>query len=1067
MSKSLYNTGNSCNNGGCCISKSLYNTTIDNASLQQTLASFVNNQNNQPGSSNSSGDGSLTIFENVLVNNDLTVNGISYLNRVEANILSIDNNALYLSGNSISSTTNIELRPRNPTECEGYVLVHDNLVVEGCFTQICTTNTYIRDPVPTLNVCSATTVPDNDFSDIGFYFPYISPGPLPYTGSLFNGFMGYDRIRTPQENPRFVFWYDTIQPDPTQQNFIRNGGLPNGVEADTLYTYLIRNPDDPNAPNAINGNFKTDITIMADDNLNLIATDVMNFNSSNEVHNINWTLYNTGASDPTQSGFRVQDNVNSCNYIEMAQTNTPSIFHANAIGQAGLYLSHVDLINLNTCSGNIIFDSGNNIISNSANETQLNSTNQFTITATNPTNGYITMTSNGSQTIGANDVGIYMNSINHDIYQNSVDNVIVASNNIDHMANNQINLTSTNQTTITATDPTNGYITIESNGSQTISGNDVGIYVNSINHDIYENSVDNITNASNSIIEISPTITETATNIFMNASNNITSTAGNQQIMSSVNQTIITATDPTNGYITIESTGSQTIGIDDVGVYIHSINHDIYNDSDDYIVVAATNVNQSAGNTFTSTSVNQMNIFATDPTNGYITMRSQGSQLVGADDAGIWLDAQNHDIVMTSNDNITETTGIISERGDSISEVALNGDITSFSASGNIFLTTPTPTMQIYLNSQSRVHVRPGVEFDGVGSNPGLAFGTEFTTIYYDSVSGHFRLRHPTFDDRPIVVSAAGTLATPSSVAGAIAIYGDSSGWAINASQISALGTFLTGVTNITSPGVLQITAGTNVTISSPLISTDIGNDVAASGLLFGVVPTFFECDTTTVFGVGDNFQVTYLNSNTNTIDLSPPASGATPLYLQYNGIGALTWTSTTSSATLQNTYDNSLDPAVITLSGGVTPKSILIDDSTPYGNAANGILFGVGSTTTGNYFRVNKTGASTINIDFGTNATPVQSTFEGLVTIASTDLIISTGNLQISNAANGVFIGANQIIGAQEPAIPLLIDNTTGTPSLTLVQSTTFTDVDDNMASIAAKINIMIQTMQNHGLIA
>lgn len=1067
MSKSLYNTGNNCNNGGCCSSKTLYNTSIDNASLQQTLASFVNNQNNQPGSSNSSGDGSLTIFENVLVNNDLTVNGISYLNRVEANILSIDNNALYLSGNSISSTTNIELRPRNPTECEGYVLVHNNLVVEGCFTQICTDNIYIRDPVPTLNVCSATTIPENDFSDIGFYFPYISPGPLPYTGSLFKGFMGYDRIRTPQDTPRFVFWYDTIQPDPNQQNFIRNGGLPNGVEADTLFTYLIRNPDDPNAPNAINGNLKSDIKIMADSNVNIISTDVTSFNNSIELHNTNWALYHTGAIDPTMSGFRVEDTVSTCNYIEMAQTNTPSNFQANSSGQAGLYLSHLDLLSLNTCNGNIIFDSGNNIISNSANETQMNSVNQFSITATDPTNGYISVTSNGAQTVGSNDVGIYLNSVNHDIYQNSVDNVVVASGDITGTAGDQITLTSTNQTTITATDPTNGYITIESSGSQPIGGNDVGIYLNSVGHDIYENSVDNITNASNSIIEISPTITETATNIFMNASNNITSNAGNQQIMTSVNQTTITATDLTNGYITLETSGSQTVGTNDVGIYLHSINHDIFNDSVDFVVVASNNIGLNAGNNFISVSTNQTNIFATDPTNGYITINSQGSQAVGSNDAGIWLEAVNHDIVMTSVDNQTNATGVIGENGASINEVATTGDISSFSVLGNIYLSTPTPGMEIYLSSTSRVHVNPGIEFDGTPNNPGTAFGTEARTIYYDSVSNHFRLRHPTFNDRPIVVSASGTLATPSSATGTIAIWADPSGWALNASQITAIGQSLTGVNLISSTGILTLTAGTNVTVNAPLIATNINNDVAASGLLFGVVPTFYECDTTTVFNITDNFQVMYLNSTTNTIDVSPPASGATPLYLQYNGVGALTWTSTTSSATLQNTYDNSLDPAVITLSGGVTPKSILIIDSTPYASAATGVLFGIGENVLGGYFNISKAGASSVNMLVGSNITPVQSTFEGLVTIASTDLVISSGSLQISNTGSGVFIGANQIIGAQEPTIPQLIDNTTGTASITLVQSTTFADVDNNMASVALKINQIIQAMQNHGLIA
>ena len=377
MSKSIYN------NSGCgsgCSSKSLVNSNqVGNAATAgASVTQFISSQNiSTPAASNPSTGVSSTV-DTLTVSNNLTVLGTSNLNKIQTNSVVVSGGGLTLTNNTITSTSNIELRPFNPTPCDGFVLIENNLRVNGCFTDLCTTDIYIKDPVPSLNYCNDGTLPVDDNNDIGFEMKYIIPGDLSKT--LNTAFMGFDRTRFPTKGPRFVFWYDTDIISPPDQNYRRKIGATkaNGVEADILYTYLITNPDDTNAPATIPGGFaKTDITIDVNNALNIL--------NLKETHDIGqWEKHTVGSVNATQAGFRVEDATNtSCNFIELAQAGGQPGFQANATGK-GLYLWHNDKVDIQACAGTVYigpqigggpFGSGNDV--NFINSVNINNPNKL------------------------------------------------------------------------------------------------------------------------------------------------------------------------------------------------------------------------------------------------------------------------------------------------------------------------------------------------------------------------------------------------------------------------------------------------------------------------------------------------------------------------------------------------------------------------------------------------------------------------------------------------------------------------------------------------------------------
>jgi len=345
MSKSLYNNS-SCGKGGCS-SKSLTNTgQFGTVSSDQSVTQFISTQNQTPSSSNPS-TGIPLVVDNLTVNNNLDVLGTGNINMLNTNSISICSGGMnLLCGSITSNTTNIELHPFNPTPCSGYVLIENNLRVNGCFTDLCTTDTYIKDPVPTINFCTDGTFPVDDNNDVGIEMRYAEPTSFPLIQN--NAFIGLDRSRFVTGGPRFVMWYDTDIIGAPDQNFKRVGTKANGLDIDTIYTYLIKNPDNPDSPATIPGGYsKSDI--------NIEASDEFLVKASFEKHDIgNWEKHTIGTFLTNVTGFRVEDANNlSCNFIELARTAFPGGQAAAYGGKAGLYLWHETNVDINACTGTV------------------------------------------------------------------------------------------------------------------------------------------------------------------------------------------------------------------------------------------------------------------------------------------------------------------------------------------------------------------------------------------------------------------------------------------------------------------------------------------------------------------------------------------------------------------------------------------------------------------------------------------------------------------------------------------------------------------------------------------
>jgi hypothetical protein len=442
MSKSLFNSSGC---GGCCSSKSLINSS--EVSTTTTITQFISNQN-QGGGGGGSSTGVSSVVDNLTVNNNLTVGGSAFINNTTTNNLTVTNN---FKASNINSDSNILLNPNNPIPCSGEVLIQDNLQVDGCYTKLCTINTYIGDPVPTLNYCG-NVIPPNDNNDVGLLMYYR----VPATSVLNKGFFGLDRNRYTTSGPRFAIWHDTIQPIPTNKDYRRNNYTNStGLDIDAIYTYVIKNPDDPNAPVTIDASYsKNDINIVSSNDIYIKPNNDLIVNDLTQLHsNKLWEKHIIGISSSINAGFRVEDNNNACNFIELSNIGAFSgtgESATNSLG-AGLYLSHDKNISIYACNGYVNIgpkirglSSSTGIINDVEFEENvcINSPYRLLTNTINEKSSSLTI-----QTLGAG----------RDINLISVDN---------------ISTTSATSTTITTT---NGNITLNANGSDNLVQIDPGI----------------------------------------------------------------------------------------------------------------------------------------------------------------------------------------------------------------------------------------------------------------------------------------------------------------------------------------------------------------------------------------------------------------------------------------------------------------------------------------------------------------------------------------------------------------------------------------------------------------
>lgn len=513
MSRSLYNNNShhsGCN--GCCSSRSLYpaHTPGESSTSTASLLASLNTLISQ---------GTLQIAAASILNNSLTTLAVSgtftssqtaVLNQASVTLLTVGQagtTSLQLTNNTISSPiSNIVLAPYNPTTDTGEVTIQDNMSVYGSYANLCTSTIYMLDSVPKIGICSGgTSVIDTN--DRGLDIRYADvPGITQYIG-----FMGYDKSRQ-----RFVTWRDTTFGISSEQ-YERTGTLSNDSDIDVLYTYMITNPNDPNAPSVLNGLSKSNVVVQ--------ATNEFDTTSLDQNHNIGMaSIHTVGLVDPSQSLFSIIDASNSqYNFIQLSND-------ASQATGIGLFAYHSSKIELNTSSANNngiinILSNGSMVLSSDIGQINItaNGNNKDIILSAGGTmgqvqiqpelavdiiggltSGLVTVNDNLviNGTLGVSAGFVLQTNILTEINSNLVistttDHDITISSNADLLnMGNTIQLISNNvagsfiQLTTTYINPDsltdNGYISIESSGSQNITGLasgsfPAGVYINSQN----------------------------------------------------------------------------------------------------------------------------------------------------------------------------------------------------------------------------------------------------------------------------------------------------------------------------------------------------------------------------------------------------------------------------------------------------------------------------------------------------------------------------------------------------------------------------------------------------------
>ncbi|QKF94005.1 hypothetical protein QKU48_gp0547 [Fadolivirus algeromassiliense] len=1068
MSKSLQNNNLSCSK--CCASKSLQNTALSSGVItSQTLADFIaktTQSTSQPRVLLEDG-----IIDNLTINNLLKVLGSAEINTIITNSLTIGAGALVFDNTgTITGSGNITLSPNNPSECEGEVTITSNLTVNGCYTNLCTTDLYIKDSVPTLGICNSIDEPVDNNDDLGFELKYI----VPSSTTNYTGFFGFDKNRMNAYGPRWVFWYDTVKninvsDDSTDQNFYRNssGTLANGVEADILYTYLIKNPDNPEAPSNLLGNDKNDIKIQA-------LSGYIYTESSNQLHEITNNLsYEVGLTELHTIGtagggndgrFKVIDNDNTCNLIELSN-------RVDGNGK-GLFLYHMTNVDIKTCdtNGNVSITSGASGCVNISPILCVDKIKGLTGSTITITSDIQICDSPTSKTLKVDNI--------YECLTNMSIGTVSGTRDVNMISTRDINMDATRNLTI---DTTNGYIQTISKGFQaknyTLSNitpliSNVGTLIESDNgRDINLNSnagsillysttgktridsdevyiwggsnVDIKTFDSSGPINIETSGTTSPIFITTNAATSDikleTITSGDISLIS-VDDIILTAIGSTidmdSAIYTLDVTTSATITANTGLITLQTIL------SGDITITSASDILATASG-ISGIRIASLNSAPT----AFLELESRGSRNIalvnGITDVGIYLHTlNNHDIALQSSEDIEiqgnniifldtlllgPKSGYIqsSSRGyyDDIVNAPFNG--TNYEI-GTIIRSLNNH--DIYINAKSTLTgdgtfvVNPGVEFkvqpvtisSQIPINPGRI---PQTTIYFsgpDQVppGGPVISPPPTIGLRTRWRSGSGIdekLYVLSDVdrPGAVAFPIPYDGW---------VSVYKGNSGHLIEPTSTMIITGTTVTINGSLIAPGI-NDICASGLVFDsddVVGTgtykCYDTDKTQIISPLDNFRMIYLSAVTDQIRIGDNYTGPGDMYLNCDGISVQWRTLPPPPAfTLQTIYNNEVaTPADIVLNNVIQQVRISHDGAYSNGNV---IFEAVDNSATPNpYFQIVKASATSGTITIGNNTAPK----------LEVNTTIDNGTLKIVNVNTG---GTNA----------LDIENNTGTSMVTV----------------------------------
>lgn len=353
MSKSL--TGGSSCGKGCCSSKSLKNIEgivgqqINEDAITQIVNQIIGDIDTGAGPGDGGGGGPIEGIPDPLEVNNLVVFQLAQINNaLIGGVLDIGNGDLVFENNTITSNSSILVNPAIDFQ------IDPNLVVNGDYTRLNTTETRITDCVPTIGYINPTGILALDNCDRGFEFNYVTDEGGSFVWN--RGFFGYDKDRD-----RFVSWKrSALTPPASDQNYERLGADLNEFDLDVIYTTEIKNPD-----YLIGGLPVNDINIVA-------TSGTLNFTSLDQDHDADTINYDVASSEVHNIGaglaageFIVQiPDGTDCKKIELTEQGTP-----------GLYLYHSSFVDIQSCStGSVInIESNNDLIMKSRREMMISS----------------------------------------------------------------------------------------------------------------------------------------------------------------------------------------------------------------------------------------------------------------------------------------------------------------------------------------------------------------------------------------------------------------------------------------------------------------------------------------------------------------------------------------------------------------------------------------------------------------------------------------------------------------------------------------------------------------------
>lgn len=955
MSKSLRGATTS-GNKGCCSSKSLKNLEATGVAGvgAQSLSQFISQSQTGDIIIDGGGGGGIGQIPDPLTVNNLIVLELAALeNALIGTQLNIGNGDLVFQNNTITSNGSILVFPTIDFQ------IDPNLVVNGDYTRLNTTETRIFDRVPVIGFVDPGGILALDNHDRGLEFDYVTTDGMSF---FFNrGFFGYDKDRD-----RFVAWKRAIIDGGafgSDQNYMRTGAELNEFDLDVIYTTEIRNVD-----YLIGGSPNLNIRIMAASDIifrslleDHLTADVEYVVTDEEIH----TVGIGGASNTGRFRVEVANNPD-CNRIELNDKVLVGV-------DPGVFIYHDELIEIKTCEAMSLIDiasaddmmitaentlgieslSGAITVDADSGIFERNRSGQFLVSSGTATTGGFTQIRGrkAATPLPGNFV-----PANGDVYIEATDEIFLDANDpITLFSGDYVKVVPILRvdeiTSCNTTDP----VTFDTDICIT-AGNAL------LTNEIHEKDSDLIistTGAGNDI------------NITAGGTGNINLTATGDDIVTTsllldLNGSTWTADFSTS---TLTSTGD-TVITNSGAAAPTGLGVDVYIGGDDGVIIRSGNAPPAipaatdAESIFIGAEV-QTVILAGSPT--IPASFGVGSDLLvcAADNLILCADAASG-ILVESDLCVTAGNRILT---DTINEKTMDLTIQTLGAGNDVNIVTSLGAANINLIAGGSGDINLVAVGDNVNVSSFLFnVNTNMTTM--SSVTSTNIVAGSS-------LSMSGTVSAQMTSAGVVNIAAAGAG-GVNVFATAGGADIVLTPDTIGGGGEVRIGNGTN----RKLFARSGSNDVAASHFIFGPgAGTAYILDTGITPSDG---RVIWYNAPPGHFTLTnAPSAGD---FLQFIG-GSVTW-SGVPAASLQDTYDASPD-GIIDLSGGI--GGIMINDIADFTSGSTvGVLFEV-SELGGlqDYLQVQKLGASNVEVNVG-DSSPITevnfNVFGGDISLRATD---------------------------------------------------------------------------------